>query len=722
MRVAMSSCYSPRSPASSRSRDWPRWSAKPVRYAVLGGGPSGLYFALLAKKANPTDEVLVVERNPPDATFGWGVVFSEETLGALRDADYETYTEIGESFARWNAIDIFYRDTRIRPRGHSFTGISRKVLLNILQRRCRALGVRLEFEREIREVGELEGGDLIVGADGINGLVRRTYGEFFKPQVAVHPTKYVWFGSDLPLDAFTFIFRRNDDGLFQVHAYPFDAHTCTFIVECPEDAWRRAGLESASEADSITYCEALFQPELRGRRLLSNRSLWLNFATLRQETWHHGNVVVLGDAAHTAHFSIGSGTKLAMEDSIALVDALRRHGDLAAALNEYEMERQPVVERFQEAALESSSYFEHVSRYAQFDPRQFAFNLLTRSRRISYVNLTQRDPELVRIVDSWFAAAASGSADGAIRLSPPPMFTPFRTADLTLPNRVAVAAGPDLDAAARLGAGLIITEFVSVTEDGRITPETPVIDRTTQDHLRSAAERVHQAGSHVALQLGHAGRRGSMRPRSQGVDRPLRQGGWRLLAASPIAYTPHAALPKEMTKRDIVHLVKVFALAAKAAVGCGLDALELNFAHGYLVAGFISPLTNRRTDEYGGSLEDRMRFPMEVLDAVRATWEQPLLVRISASDWATGGVDLDEAVAIAALLKAHGCDLVHVVMGQTIWESRPDYRRLFGVPASDRIRNEAGIPTLASGNIATADGVNTILARGGADLCQLEFT
>jgi anthraniloyl-CoA monooxygenase len=692
-----------------------------VRYAVLGGGPSGLYFALLAKKANPSDDVLVVERNPPDATFGWGVVFSEETLGALRDADYETYTEIGESFARWNAIDIFYRDTKVRSRGHVFTGISRKVLLNILQQRCRALGVRLEFEREVRDVGEFEGADLIVGADGINGLVRRTYEEHFKPQVAVHPTKYVWFGSDLPLDAFTFIFRRNDHGLFQVHAYPFDAHTCTFIVECPEDAWRRAGLESASEAESIAYCEALFQPELRGRRLMSNRSLWVNFATLRQESWHRGNVVLLGDAAHTAHFSIGSGTKLAMEDSIALVDALRRHRDLGAALNDYEMERQPVVERFQEAALESSSYFEHVWRYAAFDPRQFAFNLLTRSRRITYVNLTQRDPELVRTVDSWFTAAATGSPDGAVRLSPPPMFAPFQIRDMTLPNRVVLAAGPDLDAAARLGAGLVITEFVSVTEDGRITPETPVIDRAEQDVLRSAVEGIHQAGSRVALQLGHAGRRGSMRPRSQGVDRPLRQGGWRLMAASPIAYTPHAALPKAMTGRDISHVVKLFAAAARAAAGCWVDALELNFAHGYLVGGFISPLTNRRSDEYGGSLENRMRFPVQVLDAVRAAWERPLLVRISADDWAQGGIDPDEAVEIARLIKARGCDLIHAVMGQTVWEGRPDYRRLFGVTASDRIRNEAGIPTIATGNITTADDVNTILAAGRADLCVLDL-
>jgi anthraniloyl-CoA monooxygenase len=692
-----------------------------VRYAVLGGGPAGLYFALLAKKAWPADEVLVVERNPPDATFGWGVVFSEETLGALRDADYETYTQIGESFARWNAIDIYYRDSRIRSRGHVFTGISRKVLLNILQRRCRELGVRLEFEREVRDLEELQAADLIVGADGINGLVRRTLAESLKPTLVVHPTKYVWFGSNLPLDAFTFIFRRNDHGLFQVHAYPFDAQSCTFIVECPEAAWRRAGLDSASEEESIRYCEALFAPELRGSRLMSNRSLWLNFITLKQDSWHRGNVVVLGDAAHTAHFSIGSGTKLAMEDSIALVDALRRHRDLAAALNDYEMERQPVVERFQEAALESSSYFEHVGRYVGFDPRQFAFNLLTRSRRITYVNLTQRDPDFVRRVDAWFGAQATGSPDGAKRLTPPPMFAPFRIGELALVNRVVVSADHDLDAAACQGSGLVISEFVAVSQDGRITTETPVFDRSYQERLRVAVERVHDAGSCIALQLGHAGRRGSMRPRAQGVDRPLLNGGWKLMAASAIAYTPHSMLPREMTPRDIAHAVNLFESAARAAASCWIDVVELNMAQGYLLASFISPLTNQRRDEYGGSLDNRMRFPRMVLDAVRAVWERPLMIKISASDWMPGGVDLDEAVEIAKMLEAHGADLIHPVMGQTVWESRPDYRRLFSVPASDRIRNEVGVPTLADGSIATADDVNTILAAGRADLCVMDL-
>ena len=691
-----------------------------MRYAVIGGGPAGLYFALLAKKANPDDEVLVIERNPPDATFGWGVVFSEETLGALRDADYESYSQIAESFARWNAIDIYYRQTKIRSRGHVFTGISRKVLLNILQHRCRQLGVQLQFEREVADLAELEGADLIVGADGINGVVRRTYAEAFKPQLIVHPTKYVWFGSDLRLDAFTFIFRRNEHGLFQVHAYPFDAHLCTFIVECPEDAWRRAGLESASEEESIRYCEAVFAPELQDAGLMSNRSLWINFITLKQESWHHENVVLLGDAAHTAHFSIGSGTKLAMEDSVALVDALRRRQELKAALNEYEMERQPVVERFQEAALESSGYFEHVGRYEDFDPLQFSFNLLTRSRRITYVNLTQRDPDFVRSVDSWYGAQAAGSADGKRQLSPPPMFAPFQIGQLSLPNRVAVAAGAELGAAACSGAGLILTDFVSVTLDGRITPETPVIDRAYQETLRMAIERVHHQGSRVAIQIGHAGRRGSTSPRTVGVDRPLRSGGWKLLAPSAIAYAPHSPMPKAMTGRDMEHLVRIFASAALAVGSLGVDMIELNMAHGYLMASFISPLSNQRVDDYGGTLENRMRFPLQVLDAVRAAWQRPLMVRISASDWVPGGVDLDEAVEIARMLKAHGADVIHPVMGQTVWESRPDYRRQFGVPASDRIRNEARIPTLATGHITTTDEMNTILAAGRADLCVFQ--
>ncbi len=684
-----------------------------MKYAVLGGGPAGLYFALLAKKADPAADVRVIERNPRDATFGWGVVFSEETLGALRDADFESHEEILASFARWNAIDIYFRGTLIRSRGHVFTGISRKVLLGILQRRCRSLGVHLEFNREIHDLSELGDADLIIGADGINGLARRSHEEGFAPRLTAHRTKYVWFGADLALDAFTFIFRRNEHGLFQVHAYPFDARTSTFIVECPEDTWRSAGLERATEQQSLDYCSDLFAPELKGRRLLSNRSTWLTFLTLRSASWHHGNVVLVGDAAHTAHFSIGSGTKLAMEDSIALVDALRRHAGLPAALTDYELERQPVVERFQEAAAESSAYFEHVSRYEGFGASQFAFNLLTRSRRITYTNLGQRDPGLLRSVDAAFAASATGRHDSAGRLSPPPMFVNFRVRGLELPNRVAGSTP---------GAGLFVSQFHAVNADGRITPETAVLDTDKQlPALQSQVDGVHRDSStRFALQLGHAGRRGATRPGTNGVDRPLRWGGWPLLSASPIPYTPRGRLPREMTEVDMQRLTDAFVSAARLARDCSVDALELNFAQGYLLASFISPLSNKRRDEYGGPLEHRLRFPLRLLDDVRSAWQGPLIVRLTAHDWVEGGTSLDDALVIARMLRAHGCDLVHPVFGQTVLESRPDYGRLFGVPASDRIRNDAGIATMAAGNITTVDEVNTILAAGRADVCVLD--
>ena len=682
-----------------------------MKYVVLGGGPAGLYFALLARKADPSATVHVIERNPPEATFGWGVVFSEETLGALRDADYESYEQIIASFARWNAIDIYFQETRIRSRGHLFTGISRKVLLAILQRRCRSLGVQLEFNREIRDLAELGDADLIIGADGVNGLARRSHEAAFGPSLTPHKTKYIWFGADLALDAFTFIFRRNRHGLFQVHAYPFDARTSTFIVECPEDTWRNAGLDRATESESLDYCSSLFTTELQGRRLMSNRSTWLTFLTLRSASWHLGNVVLVGDAAHTAHFSIGSGTKLAMEDSIALVDALRRGGDLKTALIDYELERQPVVERFQEAALESSTYFEHVSRYEHFDPTMFAFNLLTRSRRITYTNLSQRDPTLLRQVEATFAA---NYHRGSMRLSPPPAFVGIKIRGLDIPNRV---AGPTP------GGGLLISSFTAVAPDGRITPETPGI--YVRDDIAALKAQVDQAhadrGTRFALQLGHAGRRGATRAPKEGVDRPLRWAGWPLLSASPIPYTPRARVPRELTEPDMERVAAAFAAAAVAAAGILVDVLALNFAQGYLPASFISPLSNHRKDNFGGPLENRMRFPLAILDAVRERWQGPLIVRFTADDWSDAGNSVDDGVAIARLLKAHGCDLVHPVLGQTVSECRADYSRLFGVPASDRIRNEAGIPTIASGNITTLDEVNTILAAGRADICRLDY-
>jgi anthraniloyl-CoA monooxygenase len=712
-----------------------------VRILVLGGGPAGLYFALLAKKAQPEHRITVIERNPSDATYGWGVVFSEETLGALRDADRQTFDEITDTFAKWTAIDVRYRGDTVRSRGHAFSAIARRRLLDILQARCSELGVELSFEREVGELSKLGRADLVVGSDGVNSLVRRTHENVFRPSLDVHRTKFAWFGTDLVFNAFTFIFRETEHGLFQVHGYPVDAHTSTFIVECPETVWRRAGLERASEEDSMAFCEELFAQDLQGHSLLSNRSLWMSFVTVRCQTWHHGNVVLLGDAAHTAHFTIGSGTKLAMEDAISLAEALQRKaGHLEEALTEYEMERQPVVERFQEAASESARYFEGVSRYASFDPVQFAFNLLTRSGRITHLELQRRDPRLVARVDGWFAANARDAAEVPARplVAPPPMFAPFVLNGVTAQNRVAlIPIGEDaaregspgyrhtqqLVEAARSGVGVVLTEFVAVSPDGRITPGSPGLWR--EEHGETWAEiveKVRKEGQAIlGVQLGHAGRRGSTRPRREGVDRVLRDGGWALMSASAIPYAPGGQVPKEMDHADLDHVRERFVRSARMAALAGFDLLELNFAHGYLPASFISPLTNRRTDQYGGSLENRMRFPLEILDAVRAVWleDRPLAVSLSLTDWARGGLTVDEGVSAAGAMRERGCDLIHVQVGQTTMRAAPAYGRMFLASYSDRARNEAGVPTLVGGNLTTRDEINTLLAAGRADLCAL---
>ncbi|MGQ0669946.1 MAG: oxidoreductase [Actinomycetota bacterium] len=680
-----------------------------MRIEVVGGGPAGLYFALLAKKANPDHEIAVHERNAPDATFGWGVVFSEETLGSFRDADHETWTEITDTFARWGAIDIHYGGDVVRARGQSFSGIARKRLLQILQRRCRDVGVELAFNAEVPNLSAFAGADLVVGADGVNSTVRRLMADRFRPKELVHRTKFVWFGTDLVFRAFTFIFRETEHGMFQGHAYPFDADLSTFVVECREDAWRQAGLEGAGEEESIAFCQELFAPELAGHKLLSNRSLWISFVTLRCEAWHHGNVALLGDAAHTAHFTIGSGTKLAMEDAIALARALERHPkNLETALTNYEMERQPAVERLQQAALESAAYFENVGRYAGFTPVQFAVNLLTRSGRISYANLTQRDPELVRRADTRFAARARGVGERSV--APPPAFVPLWLRRLELPNRLVVAAED------HPGAGLILTEMVAVSEDARVTPETPVASAAT---LLALAER---GGVPVALRLGHAGRRGATRSRRLGTDLALPDGGWPLVSASALAFAPGCRIPKEMDRADMNRVLGDFAQATRAAAKAGFDLLEVDAGQGYLLASFLSPLSNRRDDEYGGSLEDRMRFPLEVVDSVRSAWpaDRPLAVRLSATDWVQGGFDVEDAVTIARALIDRGCDLIHVVAAGTTPRANPDYGPGYLLSASDRIRNEGGSLVLVGGYLTTLDQVNTALAAGRADLCVLD--
>jgi anthraniloyl-CoA monooxygenase len=717
-----------------------------VRIVILGGGPAGLYFGLLMKKADPSHQITVVERNAPDATYGWGVVFSEETLGALRDADRETYDEIQDTFAKWNAIDVRYRGETVRSRGHAFSAISRVKLLNILQRRCAGLGVDLRFLTEIADPSELPEADLAVGADGVNSLARSSHRAALRPTLQTHSTRFVWFGTDLVFKAFTFIFRENEHGLFQVHAYPFDAHTSTFIVECPEDTWRRAGLDQATEEESIAYCEKLFAEDLSGHSLMSNRSLWVNFVTVKNEAWHHGSVVLLGDAAHTAHFTIGSGTKLAMEDSVALAEAIRRRSDLETALTEYEMERQPVVERFQQAALESATYFENVKRYAHFDPVQFAFNLLTRSGRITHLELEKRDPSFVAAVDGWFASSREGRRRPGSVVAPPPMFAPFRheppdRRPFVVPNRVVVSAGGEddsvegmpgasvagqLEDGARAGAGLVLTGPVAVSAHGRMTSGSPGLYADDQrDAWRAIIESVHGGGpSVVGIRLSHAGARGATRPRGRGVDRPLRENAWPLQAASAVPYTPGSQVPHPMSSDKMRDVKEDFVAATERAQAAGFDLLELDMGLGYLLASFLSPLTNRRTDEYGGSLEGRLRYPLEVLEAVRSAWpsERPLAVRLNISDWSPRGIGVDEAILMARALGTRGCDLVEAVAGQTVANDRPEYGRFFLVPYSDRVRNEASIATMVGGGIATHDEVNTVLAAGRADLCILDLT
>jgi anthraniloyl-CoA monooxygenase len=710
-----------------------------LKVNVIGAGPAGLYLAILLKRIDPAHEIHVYERNAPDATFGWGVVFSEETLGALRDADLESYLEITETFATWNAIHIHYQDRVLRSRGHAFSAISRKTLLAILQQRARGLGVQLRFEAEVDDVERFRDADLLVGADGVRSIVRSTYQDAFKTSMSTYPSRFVWFGTDLVFDAFTFIFREVDAGMVQVHGYPFDATTSTFIVECNEETFQRLGLDEMDEQAAIEFGEGLFAKELAGHKLLLNRSIWQQFIEVRNESWHHENVAILGDAAHTAHFSIGSGTKLAMESAVALANAFVRHrGRLEPALVDYEMERQPVVDRFQEAARVSAQYFEAVGRYAHFHPLQFGFNLLTRSGRINYTNLTLRDPGFVRELDAWFSSRGNGNqAQAPGKIAVPPMFTPLVIGGVELANRV--VRTPDgewaengtpgradaaaLHEAALSGAGLVLTRPVAVSLDGRVTPRTPVIQSEEHEFAwRAIVDDVHTAGTHAGLLLTHAGRRGSTRTQDQGVDIPLRDGGWDLMGPSAIPYTRRSATPRSMTADDLARVAGDFANAAERAAAAGFDVLELDAGHGYLLASFLSPLANRRDDEYGGSLENRLRFPLEVLDAVRARWpeDRVLAVRLSADDCARGGSGPVEASVIARALSERGADLIHVVAGQTIPEGSPDYRRAYLMPLAGSIRSRAEVRTLVGGFVTTADEVNTAVGAGRVDLCVVE--
>lgn len=770
-----------------------------MRVHVAGGGPGGLFAALLLKKADPAHAVCVFERNRPDDTFGFGVVFSDAALEEVEAADPETHQAMADAFHHWDDVHVHYRGRRLGSTGHGFAGLSRRALLRILHRRCRELGVRLRFETEVGpaasdgEGADLWDADLVVAADGVGSAIRQRFERTFQPEADLRPNRFVWLGAAKPFPAFTFFFKESGHGLWRVHAYPYDAGgASTFIVETTDGTWRRAGMDRASETETIRFLSRLFREELGDSVLVGNRSAWRRFPTVRCARWWTAPsppsspapsveagppvpVVLLGDAAHTAHFSVGSGTRLAMEDAIALatvlnplgdgaasagtqgagspsVKAANREappGDLASALAAYEAKRRPAVESLQRAAQASLQWFEDTERYMDMAPVQFAFSLLTRSLRISHENLRQRDPAFVEEVDRWVARKAheqtggheagpsSGHEPGA-RPPPPPLFTPFRLRELLLPNRVGVSAmcqylaedgTPDdwhlvhLGSRAVGGAGLVMAEMTAVSRDARISPGCAGLYR--DEHVaawRRVVRFVHRRSqAKVGVQLGHAGRKGSTRIHWEGPDEPLEEGGWPVVSASPLGYFPHSPVPHALDEAAMDALAADFEHAATLASEAEFDLLEVHMAHGYLLASFLSPLTNQRTDDYGGSLANRLRFPLRVLSVVRAAWpaEKPLTVRISAVDWAPGGNEPEDAVEIAKALGAAGCDAVDVSAGQTVPYQQPKYGRQFQTPFADRIRHEAGVATMAVGAISSFEDVNGIVAAGRADLCLM---
>jgi anthraniloyl-CoA monooxygenase len=719
-----------------------------MRIAVVGGGPGGLYFSALAKQLDPRHEITVWERNAPDDTFGFGVVFSDETLGGIEHADTAVFRAMEREFARWDDIDVHVRGTVTTSGGHGFAAMSRQRLLTILQRRCADLGVRIRFRTQAPAAADLSAAhDLVVAADGANSLTRAAHADTFGPSLETRRCKYIWLGTDLVFDAFKFFVLDTPWGTMQVHGYPYSRDASTFILEMHDDVWQRAGFAERaigplppgrSDEASIALIRDLCADVLAGHEITGNNSRWVNFTTVRCASWRHGNVVLLGDAAHTAHFSIGSGTKLAMEDALALAACLHEQGGVPAALAAYEAERRPVVASTQRAAQASLEWFENIGQYADQEIPQFAFNIMTRSRRVTYDNLRLRDPEFVAGLDEWFAGAQDPPAAEVC----PPMFHPGRIGRLTLKNRVIVSpmdmySARDgvpgdfhlvhLGGKALGGAGLVMTEMVCVSAPGRITPGCAGLYTGAQEAAwRRIVDFVHsQTTARIGVQLGHSGRKGSTRLMWEGMDEPLPEGNWPVCGPSPLPYSPASQVPRELTGAEMAAITAEFVSAAEAAARAGFDLLELHCAHGYLLSSFLSPLTNRRTDRYGGSLAGRLRYPLEVFDAVRAVWPagRPMTVRISATDWHDGGVDADEAVEIARAFAEHGVDGIDVSTGQVVSEERPAFGRSYQTPYADRIRHEIGrkyqVAVIAVGAISSYDDVNSIILAGRADFCAL---
>ncbi|MEU6083866.1 bifunctional salicylyl-CoA 5-hydroxylase/oxidoreductase [Streptomyces sp. NPDC047108] len=710
-----------------------------MRVAVVGGGPGGLYAAALLKRLDPAREVTVWERNAPDDTFGFGVVLSDETLGGIEEADPVVHRALQAEFVRWDAIDVVHRGHTLSSGGHGFAALGRRRLLEILHDRCRGLGVDLRFREEAPPAAELAARhDLVIAADGVHSATRDAARDEHRPRIETHRCRYIWLAADFAFDAFRFEIAETEHGVMQLHGYPYarpgtNGHpegASTVIVEMREEVWRSAGLDRCDETESTERCAKIFADALGGRPLRGNNSSWIAFRTVVNERWSHGNTVLLGDAAHTAHFSIGSGTKLAVEDALALAACLEEQPDLPAALAAYETERRPVVESTQRAARASLEWFEELGTYLDQPPRQFAFNLLTRSRRITHDNLRLRDAGFVAAVES-----ESGVEPGT-----PPMFTPLRLRGLTLRNRVVVSpmdmySAEDgtpgdfhlvhLGSRALGGAGLVMTEMVCVSPEGRITPGCAGLYEPEHGTAwRRVTDFVHaQApGTAIGVQLGHSGRKGSTRLMWDGIDQPLPEGNWPVVAPSPLPYRAGVnQVPHALDTSELDGIRDQFTASARRAADAGFDLLELHCAHGYLLSSFLSPLTNRRTDAYGGDLTARLRFPLEVFDAVRSVWpeDRPMTVRISATDWAEGGTTGEDAVTIARAFADHGADAIDVSTGQVVPEERPEYGRSYQTPYADRIRNTLGVPVIAVGAISSWDDVNSLVLAGRADLCAL---
>jgi anthraniloyl-CoA monooxygenase len=726
------------------------------RILCIGGGPAGLYFGLLMKRRFPHLQVTVVERNRPFDTFGWGVVFSDQTLQNLKKADPESAQQMADAFNHWDDIEVFYKGGRVRSTGHGFIGIGRKRLLNILQERCLALGVDLVFETDVTDdqaLAQQYNADLVIASDGLNSRIRTRYEATYQPDIDTRQCRFVWLGTKKTFDAFTFAFEKTEHGWFQAHAYKYDADTSTFIVETPEDVWKAHGLEDMSQEDGVAFCEKLFARYLDGNALISNAkhlrgsANWIRFPRVICNTWiHHQDIagkqtpiVLMGDAAHTAHFSIGSGTKLALEDAIDLADEFSKNAgaDMATVLQGYEARRSVEVLKIQNAARNSTEWFENVDRYTGMEIEQFSYSLLTRSQRISHENLRLRDAQWLEGYEAWLESkAAPGTAP---RKHPtPPMLLPLKVRGVVLKNRIVVSpmaqykatdgvAGDwhlmHLGARAVGGAALVMVEMTSPTPEGRITPGCPGL---WNDAQQAAFARIvdfahQQSSAKIGIQLGHSGPKGSTQLGWETTDEPLAQGNWPLLSASAVPYGEQNQVPQAMTRADMDAMTAAFVSSTQRAAAIGFDWLELHAAHGYLLSAFICPLTNQRTDGYGGSLSNRCRYPLEVFTAMRAVWpaDKPMSVRISAHDWAPGGNTPDDAVEMARLFKAAGCDVIDVSSGQTTRQAKPVYGRMYQTPFADRVRNEAGILTMAVGAISEADHANSIIGAGRADLCAV---